>query len=238
MNAITMAAPPLVRAGVFIRGAAVRVVVAVLLAVVLCIVALRFIDPPVSALMLIRWMQGESIDMHWRDAAALGRTARQGAVAAEDLNFCAERLGVDFDALAQQIGVWRAGSRPAGASTIAMQTARNLFLWPGRSLLRKPLELVLAAAIAWAWPRRRQVEVYLNIAEFGPGLYGIEAASRRWFGRPAAALSPAEVARLLVLLPAPARWSPRDLPQLARARSEAIAAMLVADDDARLACVR
>ncbi len=134
--------------------------------------------------------------------------------------------------------MWWNGGRPTGASTIAMQTARILFLWPGRSVARKSFEVVIAAEIAWLWPHRRQVEIYLNIAEFGPGLYGIEAASRHWFGRPAGALSPADLARLLVILPAPARWSPFALPPASRARSEAVASLLAADDDARLACVR
>lgn len=95
-----------------------------------------------------------------------------------------------------------------GASTISMQTAKNLFLWPGRTFLRKGAEAYLTVFLETLWPKRRILEIYLNVIEFGPGVYGAEAASRQFFGKPAAALSPREAALLTAVLPAPLRRSP------------------------------
>ena len=99
------------------------------------------------------------------------------------------------------------GGRLRGASTVSMQTAKNVFLWPDRSLLRKGLEAYLTAMIELLWPKRRIVEVYLNVAEWAPGVYGIEAAARHHFGKPAYALTEWEAALLAAVLPDPRRWS-------------------------------
>ena len=187
----------------------VRLALAALLLPALLLLALRFTGPPPSALMLIRSVQGVPVD--WQPSAQ-ATMLKQAAIAAEDLNFCSEGAGIDAGAIAAQISVWRAGGRPAGASTIAMQIARTLFLWPGRSLLRKPIELVLAAEITWLWGKDRELDIYLNVVEFGRGLYGADAASWRWFGVAAHQLSPSQAAHLIVLLPSPWQWSPLALP--------------------------
>ena len=96
---------------------------------------------------------------------------------------------------------------PAGASTITMQVAKNVFLWPGRDIVRKLAEAALTPQIALAWPKQRVMEVYLNSVEFGPGVYGAEAASQRFFHRPASRLTPQQAARLAVVLPNPLHWS-------------------------------
>jgi monofunctional glycosyltransferase len=114
---------------------------------------------------------------------------REAAIASEDPNLCSDRLGFDIGSIRRQLHTWRAGGRPGGTSTIAMQTARNLFLWPDRSVVRKLIEAWLAPQIALLWPPRRQLEIYLNIVEFGPGLYGAEAASQHWFGTSASELT-------------------------------------------------
>ena len=129
-------------------------------------------------------------------------------VVAEDPNFCGERLGFDFPALEHEIGVWRAGGDPSGASTIDMQLSRNLFLWPEYSLLRKALEAWITPSIALLLPARRQLEIYLNIVEFGPGTFGIEAAARHWFGIGADELTLEQAALLMTVLPAPLQRSP------------------------------
>ncbi|MGE0746270.1 MAG: transglycosylase domain-containing protein, partial [Rhodospirillales bacterium] len=102
-----------------------------------------------------------------------------------------------------------AGRRTRGASTISMQTAKNVFLWPGRDFLRKGLEAYLTVMIELLWPKSRIIEVYLNVAEWGRGIYGIEAAAQAHFGKPAAALGAREAALLAVVLPSPREWSPR-----------------------------
>ena len=132
---------------------------------------------------------------------------RQSVVASEDNLFC-EHNGFDWHALGEVIGDLRAGERPRGASTITMQTAKNLFLWPNRNFLRKGLEAWLTPQIELLWSKQRILEVYLNIVEFGPGIYGAEAAARRHFGKSAAQLSRTEAARLAAVLPNPREWSP------------------------------
>src|SRR5215218_10403205 len=115
--------------------------------------------------------------------------------------------GFDFAAMRGQIEAWHDGERPRGASTITMQAAKNLLLWPGRDPVRKALEAWLTPQLALLWPKRRILEVYLNIVEFGPGLYGAEAAARAFFGKPASALSARDAARLAAVLPNPLRRS-------------------------------
>jgi monofunctional biosynthetic peptidoglycan transglycosylase len=131
-------------------------------------------------------------------------------IAAEDNLFCRQMFGFDFGALRGQIEGWWQGDRPRGASTITMQTAKNLLLWPGRDPVRKTLEAWLTPQIALLWPKQRILEVYLNIVEFGPGIYGAEAAARTFFGKPASALSQREAARLAAVLPNPLAWSAAD----------------------------
>ena len=143
-------------------------------------------------------------------------------VASEDNLFCREKIGFDSAALADQIAIWREGARPRGASTITMQTARNLLLWPGRDIVRKVIEAWLTPQIALLWPKKRVLEVYLNIIEFGPGTYGAEAAAHRFFGRSAATLTRDDAVRLAVVLPDPLRWSAAHPTPYLRERTEII----------------
>ena len=123
-------------------------------------------------------------------------------VASEDQRF-PYHSGVDFEAIRKAVSEYKAGEGLRGASTITQQTAKNLFLWNGRSFVRKALEAVLALGIDGLWPKERVLEVYLNIAEFGPGIYGVEAASEIYFGKPARKLSQTQAARLAAVLPNP-----------------------------------
>lgn len=137
----------------------------------------------------------------WRDIAPHAALA---VVAAEDQNFMVH-AGFDLEAIDQALDERRQGRRQRGASTLTQQLAKNLFLWPGRSWLRKGLEACFTVLIEALWPKRRILEVYLNSVEFGRGAWGIEAASRRYFGKPAAQLSRHEAALLAAVLPSPAR---------------------------------
>jgi monofunctional biosynthetic peptidoglycan transglycosylase len=169
---------------------------------------LRVVDPPTSAFMLAwRWSQPadaavRSPDWQWRDLDAIAPEMALAVIAAEDQRF-ADHHGFDLDAISDALADAERGGRLRGASTLSQQVAKNLFLWPGRSWVRKGLEAWFTALIELTWPKRRILEVHLNIAEFGPGVYGVEAASRRWFGRPAARLDAAQAARLAAVLPNP-----------------------------------
>jgi monofunctional glycosyltransferase len=190
-----------------IRIVILRLLLIALLAPPALLLIYRFVPPPVTPLMLIRLGQGEALDKSWQPLGAIASSLAEAAVAAEDNRFC-EHGGFDWPALQGEIAAWRAGAEPRGASTLTMQTAKNLFLWPDRSLLRKALEAPLTLQIELLWPKRRIIEVYLNIVEFGPGIYGAEAAAQSFFGKPAAALSQREAALLAAVLPSPRTSSP------------------------------
>ena len=167
----------------------------------------RFVPPPVTPLMLIRLVEGHGLHKDWVSYAEIAPALAESVIAAEDNLFCEQSIGFDLAALRGQIEAWRRGERPRGASTITMQTAKNLLLWPGRDPLRKAIEAWLTPQLALLWPKRRVLEVYLNIVEFGPGTYGAEAAAQRFFGKPARLLTRREAARLAAVLPSPLHWS-------------------------------
>jgi monofunctional biosynthetic peptidoglycan transglycosylase len=178
-----------------------------LLAPALLILLFRFVPPPLTPLMVLRLAQGYGLHHSWVPYRQISPFLVQAVIASEDDLFCRETFGFDMDALAGQIAAWQHGERPRGASTITMQTARNLLLWPGRDPIRKVIEAWLTPQIALLWPKQRVLEVYLNSIEFGPGIYGAEAASQQFFGRPAASLTRDEAVRLAVVLPNPLHWS-------------------------------
>lgn len=183
---------------------ALAFVLAAPLAAMLC---LRVLPVPVTPLMLIRWAEGYGMDHRRVPYGRIAPALAQAVIASEDNLFCEEQLGFDFGAIAGQFAALRDGERPRGASTITMQTAKNLFLWPGRDPVRKLIEAWLTPQLALLWPKQRVLEAYLNIVEFGPGIYGAEAAAQRFFGRSAAQLTRDQAVRLAVILPNPLRWS-------------------------------
>ena len=162
--------------------------------------AYRLVPPPASMLMAIHWAQGQSIDYRWVPLEEISPHLARAVVTAEDARFC-EHRGIDWETLDKLMAEEGAPSR--GGSTIAMQTAKNLFLWPARSYVRKAAELPLAAWIDLVWPKRRVIEVYLNIVEWGPGIFGAEAAAQRHWGKPAADITANEAALLAAALPNP-----------------------------------
>ena len=191
------------------------------------VLALRFVDPPFSMFMAARQLDavlagdfGFRIAHDWRDLDAMSPNLPLALVAAEDQNF-ASHNGFDFVAIEKahkhnEKMVERAEKRGKpvrrlrGASTISQQTAKNLFLWQGRGptrWLRKGLEVWYTALIELLWPKTRILEMYANVAEFGDGIYGGQAAARSFFRKDAARLSAAEAARMAAVLPSPKRYS-------------------------------
>jgi monofunctional biosynthetic peptidoglycan transglycosylase len=179
------------------------------------VLPLRWIDPPVSMMML--WQRAEAVGQdhagfavayRWRDIDQMARYLPPAVLAAEDQKFL-DHHGFDFEAIADAVETRLDGGALRGASTISQQVAKNLYLWPSRSLVRKGLEAYFTVLIEALWNKRRILEVYLNIAEFGDGVFGAEAAARRYFGEPATALTAEQSARLAAVLPNPKRMDPR-----------------------------
>ncbi len=189
------------------RRLAMWTLVAVLAGPVLVLLVYKFVPPPVTPLMLIRAQQGEEIDYRWTPLERISPQLAQAAIASEDNRFC-EHWGFDFGEVLEIFDAWRGGERPRGASTITMQTAKNVLLWPERRVVRKLLEAWLTPQLELIWGKRRILEVYLNVAELGPGIYGAEAAAQRHFGKSAADLTPREAALLAAALPSPRRATP------------------------------
>lgn len=167
----------------------------------------RFVPPPGTPLMVIRLVQGYGIDKDWTGIERISSNLQRAVLASEDAKFC-NHNGFDWVSLKESLEKLEQGERSRGASTITMQTAKNLFLWPGRSFIRKGIEAYLTVWIELLWPKQRTLEVYLNIAEWGKGIYGAEAAARHYFGVPASALTARQSALLAVSLPSPLRSNP------------------------------
>ena len=158
---------------------------------------------PASALMAWRTLRGAPVSRQWIDLSAMAAPLPRSVVASEDAKFCNHR-GVDWGALREVIDDAEDGEPSRGGSTITQQVAKNLFLWPGRSVVRKALELPLALWIDFVLPKPRILEIYLNIAEFGPnGQFGVQAGSLYAFGHGAAMLTPREAALMAAILPNP-----------------------------------
>lgn len=175
------------------------------------VLLMRWWNPVGSAFMVearvAAWFDGSggySTRYQWVDFNRMAPEAALAVMAAEDQRFPYHH-GFDFKSIQQALRAGEDGRPIRGASTITQQVAKNLFLWPGRSFVRKGLEAWLTVLIELLWPKQRILEVYLNIAEFGRGIYGVEAASRRYFGKPAARLDAYQAALLAAVLPNPRR---------------------------------
>ena len=179
----------------------------VLSAPVLLVLLYRVVPPPVTPLMLIRAIEGEGITKEWVPLRRISRHAVKAVISLEDTRFCMHS-GIDWSEMFGALSDYFGGRRMRGASTISMQTAKNLFLWPGRDIARKILEAPLTFLLELTWDKAHILEVYLNIAEWAPGVYGIEAASRKYFRKPALRLTPREAGLLAAVLPNPRGWSP------------------------------
>lgn len=181
-------------------------------AVVLLVLLLRWVEPPATAFMLeARWQAFAAGDgayrqrYDWVDLEAISPQAAMAVIAAEDQQF-PFHAGFDFKSIREAVRHNAHSRRTRGASTISQQVAKNMFLWSGRSYLRKGIEASLTVLIEWLWPKERILEMYLNIAQFGPGIYGVEAAAQRYFHKPARRLRRDEAALLAAVLPNPVRF--------------------------------
>lgn len=180
---------------------------------VLQVAVLRFVDPPMTAFMVGRyveaWSDGDSgfaIAYDWRDANQISKQLPLALVAAEDQQF-PMHSGFDFKAIEKARAHNAKGRKVRGASTISQQLAKNLFLWRGRSWVRKGLEVWYTVLIEAFWSKERIIEVYANVIEYGDGVYGAQAAARGFYGKDASKLTAAEAARLAAVLPNPRKYS-------------------------------
>ncbi len=165
----------------------------------LLVVLFRFLPVPVTATMLL---DGNGITKDWTSLNNIDRNMVRAVIAAEDGKFCTHE-GFDQEAIKKAFEQNSQGGRIRGGSTISQQTAKNVFLWQGGGYVRKGFEAWFTVLIEQVWGKRRIMEVYLNVAETGIGTYGVEAGARRYFGKPAAALTPLEAARMAAALPLP-----------------------------------
>lgn len=177
------------------------------------ILAYRFINPPLTLLMIQRGFErkGEGkewkLEKNWLSLDELSSNLKKAAIAGEDANFLSHN-GFDFEAIEKAYTKNQTGKMIRGGSTISQQTAKNVFLWPGRSYIRKGFEAYFTILIELLWGKERILEVYLNVIETGDGIYGADAATRLYYGKSAESLSKREAALLIAVLPNPRRWSP------------------------------
>lgn len=184
----------------------VRLIKLLLILIVLAflsILLLKWVPPPTTAFMLAS--PTKPVQYQWVPANRIADAARKAVVAAEDQKFRTHN-GFDVEAMEKAYAHNKKSKRKRGASTISQQTAKNVFLWSGGGYFRKGVEAGLTLLIENIWGKDRILEMYLNIAEFGPGIYGVEAASQAYFHKSAAQLTPNEAARLAAVLPSPRRW--------------------------------
>ena len=205
-----------------------RAALAFVLLSVAWVLLYRFVEPPGTPLMLLRKLDDRytgKVDQRWVPLRRISPNAIRAVIAAEDARFC-EHSGFDFAEIEKAVRKNRRGGRVRGASTITQQPAKNLFLWPGRNYLRKGLEAWFAVLLELLWSTDRIVEAYLNVVELGNGIYGIEAAARRYYDRSARRLTPSQAAHLAAVLPNALVFSPTDPSRITRARAARIEARM------------
>jgi len=188
----------------FIARALAGALLAWLVLSIAAVLTFRFVAPPFTAVMLQQTGAVGELEYVWVDRDEIAVSAARAVMAAEDQRFL-EHHGIDFVSLDRALEDYRDGDGLRGASTITQQVAKNLFLWQGRSYFRKALEAYFALLLEVLWPKERILEVYLNVAEFGPGVFGVEAAAQQFFGGRAKGLSSTQAALLAAVLPNPQR---------------------------------
>ena len=188
---------------------AVRLILIAVAATALWALAYRWINPPTTFLMLRDAVHGRHVSQRWVGLDQIAKSVPRAVIGAEDANFCTHH-GIDFAAIESAAQRNAKGKKLRGGSTITQQTAKNTFLWPGRSYIRKGLELYFTGLIEVFWGKPRIMEVYLNVIEMGPGIYGVEAAAQHYFHTSAAKLTPAQAARIAAILPQPIKRDAAD----------------------------
>jgi monofunctional glycosyltransferase len=185
----------------------------------LYIVALKWINPPITITQLASLVKGDGLKRDYVNAAEMSAAAKLSVMAAEDQLF-PDHGGFDWKSIEKALEYnKRKPNRVRGASTISQQTAKNVFLWQGRSWVRKGLELYFTQMIEWVWGKERILEVYLNVIEMGRGVYGIEAAAKKYFKKPAAALNRNEAAQIAACLPNPKKYTVKPISKYVSVRS-------------------
>ena len=180
----------------------VAIIVLLFVGLILSVVFFRFVNPPITTVMIFEKLKGYTLQREWVPLARISPHLPIAVIAAEDGRYC-QHWGVDWGAMRDAIEEAGDGGLMRGASTIPMQTAKNLYLWTWRSYVRKALELPLAYLMSAVWPKERMMEIYLNIVQWGPGVFGAEAASRHHFKKSASELTRREAALLAASLPNP-----------------------------------
>jgi monofunctional biosynthetic peptidoglycan transglycosylase len=176
------------------------------------VVLYRFVNPPITFLMIERGFERKAagkewkIDKQWKDFDEIADPMKRAAVAAEDQTFL-ENHGFDFRAIERAIKKNANSKKLIGGSTISQQTAKNVFLWPGRSMIRKGFEAWFTLLMEIVWSKKRIMEVYLNVIETGDGIYGVDAASQAYFHKSASQLTNQQAAAIAVIFPSPLKWS-------------------------------
>jgi monofunctional biosynthetic peptidoglycan transglycosylase len=191
--------------GRLVRTVLLLILVFGILGPIAVVAVYRFVPPPMTFLMVQRMVEGRGFDRRWIPLRAISPTLVRAVIAAEDARFC-EHHGFDVIAIQKAMRANEQGKKLRGGSTISQQTAKNVFLWPQRDWVRKGLEAWFTVLIEVIWGKERIMEVYLNSIEWGPGVYGAEAAAQRNFHTSAARLSPAQAARLAAIVPKPLAW--------------------------------
>lgn len=174
----------------------------------------KFINPPITYLMVQRGFERKlddksfKIDKEWKDFEDISNNLKKAVIAAEDSRFLIHN-GFDFKAIEKAYQRNQKGKKIRGGSTISQQTAKNVFLWPGRSYIRKGFEAYFTVLIELFWSKQRILEVYLNVIEMGDGIYGAEAATQTYYHKPCKSLLKGEAALIAAVLPNPRKWTPK-----------------------------
>ncbi|MGR3812077.1 monofunctional biosynthetic peptidoglycan transglycosylase [Jiulongibacter sp. NS-SX5] len=169
------------------------------------VILFRFIPIPITLTMVDQWIRQGELHYDWEPIEDMADPMKIAVVAAEDQLF-PEHNGFDMKAIKKALERNKNSTKKRGGSTISQQTAKNVFLWQGQSWLRKGLEVYFTGLIELIWGKKRILEVYLNVAEMGPGVFGAEAAANQYFGKKADALSTNQAARIAAVLPSPRKW--------------------------------
>jgi len=195
---------------------------------IIWVLSYKIMPPPATPIMIIRLFEGSpGIKKQWKSYEDVSPNLFKAVIAAEDARFF-EHNGIDWDAVedAKKYNQRHKGKKKRGASTITMQTAKNAFLWHGRNYLRKGMEVYFTYLIEQVWGKKRILEIYVNIIEFGDGVYGVEAASQKYFGKSAEKLTKRQAALLASVLPNPRRWNPAKPTRYINSRASTIQARM------------
>ena len=189
-----------------IRRWVIRIAIIFFTSTLLVVLLFKWVNPPTTLTMISQRLdRGEALKREWVPIEGLSKNMQLAVICGEDVNFT-EHHGFDFAAIKAAMKHNERGGKVRGASTISQQTAKNVFLWNGRSYVRKGLEAYFTVLIEFIWGKKRIMEVYLNVAETGPGIFGAEAASQEYYQKSAAALTKSQAAGIGSIFPAPRRW--------------------------------